>query len=152
MLTGKVPFQDFSSSQLIEYVARLNWRLPLPEKSKPLGKFSTHCWNKDPAEAPAFAEIAREFRQGEVELEPCEKIDWQNLNENYCLPLNMPLSRRAINVRLRRFACFRWNSTGDAMKQTHCKFAWKTANSWRKSAAMDKNHPLLLLTFYQSEL
>jgi hypothetical protein len=43
MLTGEVPFQDFNSSQIIEYVALLNWRLPLPEKSKPLGKLITQC-------------------------------------------------------------------------------------------------------------
>jgi hypothetical protein len=56
---GRLPFQDFNSNQIIEYVALLNERLPLPEKSKPLGKPITQCWNKDPAEGPAFAEITR---------------------------------------------------------------------------------------------
>jgi hypothetical protein len=65
-------------------------RLPLPEKSKPLGKLITQCWSKDPAERPAFAELTRKFRQGEVEIEPCDKIDWHNLSENYCPPLNIP--------------------------------------------------------------
>jgi hypothetical protein len=35
---GKVPFQDQKANQIIEYVALLNWRLPLPEKSKLLEK------------------------------------------------------------------------------------------------------------------
>jgi hypothetical protein len=90
MLTGKVPFTDFNSNRIIEWVALLNWWLPLPEKSRPLGKLITQCWNKDPAERPAFPEITRKFRQGEVEFEPCEKIDWHNLSENYYPPLNIP--------------------------------------------------------------
>jgi hypothetical protein len=57
MLTGKVPFQEFNSNQIIEHVALLNWRLPLPEKGKPLGKLIIQCWSKDPAERPAFTEI-----------------------------------------------------------------------------------------------
>jgi hypothetical protein len=56
-LTGRIPFQDFKSNQIIQYVALLNWRLPLPEKRKPLGRLITQCWSKDLAEWPAFAEI-----------------------------------------------------------------------------------------------
>jgi hypothetical protein len=41
--------------------------------------------------------------------------------------------RRAIKVQRQRFACFRWNSISDAMRQMHSKFAWKTAISWRKN-------------------
>jgi serine/threonine-protein kinase len=59
MLMGKVPFQDFNSNQIIEHVALLNLRLPLPEKRKPLGKCITKCRSKDPAERPVFAEIMR---------------------------------------------------------------------------------------------
>jgi hypothetical protein len=70
MLAGKVPFQDFNSNQIIEYVALLNWRLLLPEKKKPLGNLVTQCWSKDPAERPAFAKITRKFRQGEIEFGP----------------------------------------------------------------------------------
>jgi hypothetical protein len=93
MLTGKVPFQDFNSNQMVGYLTLLNWRLPLPEKSKPLGKLIAQYWSKNPAERPAFAEITRKFRQGKFEFEPCGKIDGHNLSEDYCPPLNMPYTQ-----------------------------------------------------------
>jgi hypothetical protein len=41
------------------------------------------CIRRDHAEVPP----------AEVELEPCEKIDWHNLSENYYPPLNMPCAQ-----------------------------------------------------------
>jgi hypothetical protein len=82
MLIGKVPFYNFNYNQIIEHMALLNWRLPLPEKNKPLGKFMTQCWRKDPAEPLALAAIRRKFHQGEVEFKSCERVDWDNLREN----------------------------------------------------------------------
>jgi hypothetical protein len=55
-----------------------------PEEEQTPREAITQFWSKDPAELPAFTKIAPSFRQSEVEFEPCEKIDWHNLSENYC--------------------------------------------------------------------
>jgi hypothetical protein len=66
-------------------------------------------------------------------------------------PSVLETRRRAINVWLRRFGCFRWNSISNTMRQTHSKFAWKTATSRRKT---DNGQEPLPLAFdiYQSKL
>jgi hypothetical protein len=88
MLTGKVPFQGFNSNQINRVGRALE--LAAAEKSKLVGKLITQYWSKDPAEPPAFTDITRRFRQGEVEFDLCEKVDWHHLGENYCPPLSIP--------------------------------------------------------------
>lgn len=71
MLTGRIPYKDYSTAQIIGMVGNdENHHISIPHHpNKRLLDIFMRCTERDPALRPSFKEVVREVEEVEKELE-----------------------------------------------------------------------------------
>lgn len=78
MMTGKIPYKDYSTAQIIGMVGNDdNHRISIPEyPNKRLLNIFIRCTERDPAGRPSFKEIVKDVEEIEKSLELSRPEEW----------------------------------------------------------------------------
>ena len=94
MLSGEIPFESMESAQVIYSVFIKRMRPDIPESVGPkMRKLIEWCWAHDPAERPEFCEIAKMFREGEVQFEGTDDVEFARAVERLDGEQKLPVPR-----------------------------------------------------------